>query len=205
MRHATCVGQRRSALLRGAGLRPRSSAITAAGARRSSGRTPPRGSALGRAIVYDRRGSNRSERPEPYDVTSVREHADDALALMRALDAEPAVLIGRATADGRARPRAPAPGLGARGRPARGGHEGLVTRVRRVVRGTRRRSSGPRRAWSRRGGRGRAPGRLRRLGGAARRLARRLHGKRPRLLAEVRGGDRPTTPGFTSWRCLRSS
>jgi pimeloyl-ACP methyl ester carboxylesterase len=51
--------------------------------------------ALGRVITYDRRGSNRSERPEPYAVTSIGEHADDALALMRALDAEPAVLIGR--------------------------------------------------------------------------------------------------------------
>lgn len=50
---------------------------------------------LGRAIVYDRRGSWRSERPEPYERTSVREHAEDALALLRALDAEPAVLVGR--------------------------------------------------------------------------------------------------------------
>ena len=52
-------------------------------------------SGLGRVITYDRRGSWRSERPEPYDVTSVREHAQDALALLRELDAEPAVLIGR--------------------------------------------------------------------------------------------------------------
>jgi pimeloyl-ACP methyl ester carboxylesterase len=52
-------------------------------------------SALGRAIVYDRRGCWRSERPDPYDVTSVREHADDALALLRELDAVPAILIGR--------------------------------------------------------------------------------------------------------------
>jgi esterase len=52
-------------------------------------------SELGRAIVYDRRGCSRSERPEPYDVTSVREHAHDARELLRALDAEPAVLIGR--------------------------------------------------------------------------------------------------------------
>jgi prevent-host-death family protein len=49
----------------------------------------------GRVITFDRRGSWRSERPEPYDVTSVREHADDALALLRVLDAEPAVLVGR--------------------------------------------------------------------------------------------------------------
>jgi pimeloyl-ACP methyl ester carboxylesterase len=52
-------------------------------------------SELGRAITYDRRGSNRSERPDPYDVTSVQEHADDALALLRELDAEPAILVGR--------------------------------------------------------------------------------------------------------------
>jgi pimeloyl-ACP methyl ester carboxylesterase len=52
-------------------------------------------SELGRVIVYDRRGSWRSERPEPYEVTSVQEHADDALTLLRVLDAEPAILIGR--------------------------------------------------------------------------------------------------------------
>jgi len=49
----------------------------------------------GRAIVYDRRGSWRSERPDPYEVTSVREHADDALVLLHELDAVPAILIGR--------------------------------------------------------------------------------------------------------------
>ena len=52
-------------------------------------------SELGRVITYDRRGSNRSERPDPYETTSVQKHADDALALMRDLGAEPAVLIGR--------------------------------------------------------------------------------------------------------------
>lgn len=52
-------------------------------------------SELGRVIIYDRRGSNRSERPVPYETTSVQEHADDALALIRALDAEPAILVGR--------------------------------------------------------------------------------------------------------------
>ena len=52
-------------------------------------------SELGRMIIYDRRGSNRTERPDPYDVTSVQEHADDAVALLRELGAEPAVLIGR--------------------------------------------------------------------------------------------------------------
>lgn len=50
---------------------------------------------LGRVIIYDRRGSGRSERPEPYEATSVQEHADDALALLRGLGAEPAILVGR--------------------------------------------------------------------------------------------------------------
>jgi pimeloyl-ACP methyl ester carboxylesterase len=44
--------------------------------------------------VYDRRGSFRSGRPEPY-VTSVHEHADDAAALIDALAAAPAIVIGR--------------------------------------------------------------------------------------------------------------
>jgi esterase len=52
-------------------------------------------SELGRVITYDRRGSWRSERPDTYDLTSVGEHADDALALLRTLDAEPAILVGR--------------------------------------------------------------------------------------------------------------
>lgn len=50
---------------------------------------------LGRAISYDRRGCSRSERPEPYERTSVSEHADDAAALLDALAAAPAVVIGR--------------------------------------------------------------------------------------------------------------
>jgi esterase len=50
---------------------------------------------LGRVIAYDRRGCSRSERPEPYQRTSVREHADDAAALLDALDATPAIVIGR--------------------------------------------------------------------------------------------------------------
>jgi esterase len=48
----------------------------------------------GRAIVYDRRGFGRSERPDPF-VTNVRLHADDAAALLEALGASPAVVIGR--------------------------------------------------------------------------------------------------------------
>jgi esterase len=50
---------------------------------------------LGRVIAYDRRGCTRSERPEPYARTSVAEHADDAAALLDALAAAPAVVIGR--------------------------------------------------------------------------------------------------------------
>jgi esterase len=48
----------------------------------------------GRTIVYDRRGCFRSERPQPY-VTNVHEHADDAAALIDALTAAPAIVIGR--------------------------------------------------------------------------------------------------------------
>jgi pimeloyl-ACP methyl ester carboxylesterase len=50
---------------------------------------------LGRVITYDRRGHTRSERPEPYERTTVTEHADDAAALLDALAAVPAVVIGR--------------------------------------------------------------------------------------------------------------
>ncbi len=49
---------------------------------------------LGRVITYDRRGCTRSERPDPYE-TSVVQHAADAAALLQALDAVPAVVIGR--------------------------------------------------------------------------------------------------------------
>ncbi len=48
----------------------------------------------GRTIVYDRRGFGRSERPEPF-VTGVHLQADDAAALIDALDAAPAIVIGR--------------------------------------------------------------------------------------------------------------
>jgi esterase len=50
---------------------------------------------LGGVIAYDRRGCSRSERPEPYDRTSVAEHTDDAAALLDALEAAPAIVIGR--------------------------------------------------------------------------------------------------------------
>jgi len=48
----------------------------------------------GRTIVYDRRGCFRSERPEPY-ATNVHQQADDAAALIDALAAAPAIVIGR--------------------------------------------------------------------------------------------------------------
>lgn len=50
---------------------------------------------LGRVIAYDRRGCTRSERPEPYEHTTVAEQADDAAALLDALAASPAIVIGR--------------------------------------------------------------------------------------------------------------
>ncbi len=56
-------------------------------------------SRLGRTIIYDRRGCTRSERPDPYE-TSVAEHVEDAAALIEALDATPAVVIGRSYGGG---------------------------------------------------------------------------------------------------------
>jgi pimeloyl-ACP methyl ester carboxylesterase len=50
---------------------------------------------LGRVLIYDRRGCNRSELPASYESTTVREHAEDLAALQRAVQAEPAILIGR--------------------------------------------------------------------------------------------------------------
>jgi esterase len=48
----------------------------------------------GRTILYDRRGFGRSERPSPLAM-DVSLHADDAAALLDALGAAPAVVIGR--------------------------------------------------------------------------------------------------------------
>jgi pimeloyl-ACP methyl ester carboxylesterase len=50
-------------------------------------------SELGRVITYDRRGYSRSRPPEP--VARVADHAEDAAALLDALGAAPAVVIGR--------------------------------------------------------------------------------------------------------------
>ena len=47
-----------------------------------------------RAIAFDRRGYGRSGAPEPYVATSAQEQAQDAGALLEALDAAPAVLVG---------------------------------------------------------------------------------------------------------------
>ncbi len=46
-------------------------------------------------IAYDRRGCARSERPRRYERTSVAEHSDDAAALLGALAAGPAIVVGR--------------------------------------------------------------------------------------------------------------
>jgi pimeloyl-ACP methyl ester carboxylesterase len=50
---------------------------------------------LGRVISYDRRGCARSERPNPYERTTVTEQADDSAALLDALEAAPALVMGR--------------------------------------------------------------------------------------------------------------
>jgi esterase len=55
---------------------------------------------LGRVILYDRRGCTRSQRPDPYDKTSVAQHADDAAALLDALGAAPAAIVGRSYGGG---------------------------------------------------------------------------------------------------------
>jgi pimeloyl-ACP methyl ester carboxylesterase len=50
--------------------------------------------ARGRAIAYDRRGYGASGAPEPYLGTTVEEQAEDAAALLRALDCGPVVAAG---------------------------------------------------------------------------------------------------------------
>lgn len=51
-------------------------------------------SELGRVIVYDRRGYGRSEHRGVFEI-SVDEHVQDAAALIRAVRAAPAVVVGR--------------------------------------------------------------------------------------------------------------
>jgi len=47
-----------------------------------------------RALVYSRRGYGSSSAPEPYAGTTVAEQAEDAVAVLRDLDAAPAVVVG---------------------------------------------------------------------------------------------------------------
>jgi pimeloyl-ACP methyl ester carboxylesterase len=47
-----------------------------------------------RAIAYDRRGYGSSGAPRPYTATTVQEQSEDAAAVLAALDAAPAVLVG---------------------------------------------------------------------------------------------------------------
>src|SRR5688500_13379567 len=47
-----------------------------------------------RVVAYDRRGYGGSGAPEAYAGTTVEEQAEDAAALLRALDAAPAVVAG---------------------------------------------------------------------------------------------------------------
>jgi pimeloyl-ACP methyl ester carboxylesterase len=47
-----------------------------------------------RALAYDRRGYGSSGAPEPYDGTTVAEQSRDAVALLRGLDAAPALVVG---------------------------------------------------------------------------------------------------------------
>jgi pimeloyl-ACP methyl ester carboxylesterase len=47
-----------------------------------------------RVITYDRRGYGSSGAPDPYQGTTVEEQAQDAAALLRALDAAPALVCG---------------------------------------------------------------------------------------------------------------
>jgi pimeloyl-ACP methyl ester carboxylesterase len=49
-----------------------------------------------RAIIYDRRGFGRSG-PSPSETSDLDEHVEDAVALLHALAARPAVVIGRST------------------------------------------------------------------------------------------------------------
>lgn len=51
----------------------------------------------GRCITYDRRGFLRSRLGAPVPPVDLADHVDDALALLEALDAAPAIVIGRST------------------------------------------------------------------------------------------------------------
>ena len=47
-----------------------------------------------RAVALDRRGYGESGAPEPYAATTVQEQAEDVAALLRVIDAGPALLVG---------------------------------------------------------------------------------------------------------------
>jgi pimeloyl-ACP methyl ester carboxylesterase len=49
-------------------------------------------------VAYDRRGNGRSPRPPGWDTTSPEEQADDAAALLKALDLAPAAIFGTSSA-----------------------------------------------------------------------------------------------------------
>ncbi|WP_211879187.1 alpha/beta fold hydrolase [Pseudarthrobacter albicanus] len=51
----------------------------------------------GRCIIYDRRGFHRSAPPVPFGTLDLVDHVDDAAAVLAALHAGPAVVIGRST------------------------------------------------------------------------------------------------------------
>lgn len=48
----------------------------------------------GRVVTYDRRGYGSSGAPEPYVRTTVNEHAEDLVCVVRGIDAVPATLVG---------------------------------------------------------------------------------------------------------------
>jgi pimeloyl-ACP methyl ester carboxylesterase len=52
---------------------------------------------LGRCITYDRRGFHRSPPPPAFERVDLEDQVADAVGLLRALDAAPAVVIGRST------------------------------------------------------------------------------------------------------------
>ncbi|MBD8868785.1 alpha/beta fold hydrolase [Nocardioides donggukensis] len=51
----------------------------------------------GRCLIYDRRGVHRSPAPVPFESVDLADHVRDAVGLLTALSATPAVVIGRST------------------------------------------------------------------------------------------------------------
>jgi pimeloyl-ACP methyl ester carboxylesterase len=49
-------------------------------------------------VTYDRRGNSRSPRPAGWSVTTIDEQADDAAALIKALDLDPPIVLGTSAA-----------------------------------------------------------------------------------------------------------